>query len=123
MEGLKSFRLCLDGSPRAIGELTMGPKTKQLVQSLSRLIQILEEAKEPLWATWFSQAKHRLSNSDFSGITKILGAYGGMGSFNDLVIGYSKKGPDENYINTNDEMDELREIIYSLAQEIKISQR
>ena len=101
----------------------MGPKTKQLIQSLSRLIQILEEANEPLWADWFSQAKHRLNNSDYSGIKKILGAYGGMGSFNDLVIGYSIKGPDENYINTNDKMDELRHLIYSLAHEIKISQR
>ncbi len=100
----------------------MGPKTKQLVQSLSRLIQILEEANEPLWADWFSQAKHRLNNSDLSGITKILGAYGGMGSFNDLVIGYSIKGPDDNYINTNDEMNELRKIMYSLAQEIKREQ-
>lgn len=100
----------------------MGPKTKQLVELLDRLIEILEEANEPSWVDFFSKAKRRINNSDFSGINKILGAYGGMGSFNDLVIGYSMKGPDNNYININDELDELRRTIYSLTQEIKRSQ-
>lgn len=101
----------------------MGPKTKQLVQLLDRLIDILQEANEPLWVDWFSKARQRINNSEFSGIKKILGAYGGMGSFNDNVIGFIKRGPDNNYINTNDELDELRKAIYSLANEIKLYQR
>ncbi len=101
----------------------MGPKTKQLVQSLNRLVQILEEANQPFWAECFIKARKRIIKSDYSGVELVLGTYGGMGSFNDLVIRYIIKGPDSNYINTNDEMDELREIIYSLAQELKISQR
>ena len=76
------------------------------------------------WATWLSKCKQELENSDYHGIERLLGGYGGMGSFNDLVVGQShddngnfmwRKG----YKRKNDQLSLLRTKAYEIAQHIK----
>ena len=64
----------------------MGPKTKELIEVLSSIIELLESGGETHWVAWMRKSKSRLEASDFSGITHLLEAYGGMESFNDLII-------------------------------------
>ena len=64
----------------------MGPKTKQLVDILDQIISLLKTDNEDHWQKWILESKLRLLNSDYSGIEHLLNAYGGMGSFNDLII-------------------------------------
>ena len=67
----------------------MGSKTKQLIEILDPIVAILDADGESHWRKWIASSKSRLTNSDYSGIEHLLGAYGGMGSFTDLVIGQS----------------------------------
>lgn len=87
----------------------MGPKTKELVDTLEDLIQLLETLEFDggnHWKEWMEDCKRRLCNSDFRGITHLLGAYGGMGSFNDFEM-------------DNKELGELRTKAYVLAEYIR----
>ena len=101
----------------------MGPKTKELIDVLSRLIDLLSDQKEDLWGNWLAESKKRLLSSDHSGIEKLLGAYGGMGSFNDLVVGYYQENgitqQRKGHGAANQELSKLRTRAWKLATEIK----
>ncbi|WP_041324054.1 DUF6966 domain-containing protein [Saccharophagus degradans] len=64
----------------------MGPKTKELVEVLDQLIIILDEDEIENWASYMSRARELIVASDFSGVERVLNAYGGMGSFNDISL-------------------------------------
>ena len=95
--------------------MSLGPKTKKLVRLLDDLAALLRSHGEVHWGKWMAEAGQRLSRSDFSGIQKLLAAYGGLGSFNDLVLQREGKMP----AKANDRLKEMRSQAYSLAQEIK----
>jgi hypothetical protein len=60
----------------------------ELIAALDEVIALLDRAGEPHWRDWMAEGRARLHRADMFGLDKILGAYGGMGSFNDLIIGY-----------------------------------
>lgn len=101
----------------------MGPKTKKLVSVLNELIPLLEKEENSQWIKWMKRARRLILNSDFTGVEEIIGAYGGMGSFNDLVIGYSYKDKalikKENYEELNNKLNSLRSEVYELSIQIK----
>ncbi len=101
----------------------MGPKTKKLISILEELIILLESDHEDHWSKWMKDCKSRLLRSDYSGITKLLGAYGGMGSFNDLIIAQNSTSEEfswkSNYQELNNRLDELRSEASSVANYIK----
>ena len=104
----------------------MGPNTSSLVVVLSELIELLERDNETHWSKWMRKAKSRIEASDYSGITHLLGAYGGMGSFNDLILGQSlQRGKivwKDNQAELNEELSRLRSEAWELATYIKRSQ-
>jgi hypothetical protein len=89
----------------------LGPKTTELVEVLDKLILILDADGQENWSQWMSQARTWLLDSDFSGIEKVLGAYGGMGFFNDTCLGKVTR--------TNENFSELQSQAWELATEIK----
>ena len=101
----------------------MGPNTQELVVTLNELAALLEGDGEIHRRVWMLRARSYLENSDYYGIECLLGAYGGMGSFNDLVLGQScqdgvlawKTGQKE----LNQRLEELRFKAWKLAQEMK----
>ena len=103
----------------------MGPKTKELIEVLTSIIDLLKSDGETHWAAWMRKSKSRLESSDFSGITHLLGAYGGMGSFNDLIICQQMIGGKfswkDGHIEKNDELSRLRSEAWELADAIKRS--
>jgi hypothetical protein len=64
----------------------MTTKLDELREILNEIILLLESDGEEHWSRWMRQSRSRLLKSDYSGIEHFLSAYGGMGSFNDLVI-------------------------------------
>lgn len=104
----------------------MGPKTKELVDVLEALVQLLRSDDETHWSAWMAKSKARLENSDFSGITHLLGAYGGMGSFNDLIICQQTIGGQVSWkaghVEKNEELSQLRGRAWELADAINRSQ-
>lgn len=66
-------------------------KILQLAETLDRIGASLESRGEGHWARWLCSDAARLRRNDLSGITHFLGAFGGMGSINDLYICVKKK--------------------------------
>lgn len=104
----------------------MGQRTEDLIDVLAQLIKVLESGGEMHWSRWMRKARALLIGSDYSGITCLLSAYGGMGSFNDLVLGqnlnegiYSWKPGD---VDMNDNLQKLRNRAAELALETQRSQ-
>jgi hypothetical protein len=101
----------------------MAKTTKKLIKILDAMISITEW-DDSGWATWLSQCKNEIENGDFHGIERLLGGYGGMGSFNDLVVGQSHDG-NGNFIwrkgwkRRNSMLSRLRLKAYEMAQHIK----
>jgi hypothetical protein len=104
----------------------MGSKTKELITVLQSLIDLLQRDNETHWSKWMRVSKSRIEASDFSGITHLLGAYGGMGSFNDLILGQNmQRGKivwKDNQTELNEELSRLRNEAWELATYIKRSQ-
>jgi hypothetical protein len=67
----------------------MGSKTEELICALDQLVAILESDGDTHWGLWMRKVRARLKDSDYSGIEYLRSAYGGMGSFNDLILGQS----------------------------------
>ncbi|WP_150706741.1 DUF6966 domain-containing protein [Pseudomonas fluorescens] len=101
----------------------MGPKTEELICVLDQLAAMLESDGDTHWSLWMRKARARLMDSDYSGIEYLQSAYGGMGSFNDLILGQS----DENgvlcwksgHVELNERFDELRNKAAKLVELIK----
>jgi len=101
----------------------MGTKTEELINVLNDIEALLSNDNESNWLKLISSANERIRNSDYSGIELVLSYYGGMGSFNDLIIGQStingkfqwKKNSKEN----NNRLSSLRAKAYELSNYIK----
>lgn len=101
----------------------MGPKTSKLAATLVDIVILLRSENEEHWARYLSDCHALLLGSDYSGVEKLLSSYGGMGSFNDLVLGYSKTaaGLTPGARKLNDKLDLLRRKAYELAKDIQRS--
>ena len=66
----------------------MNSKTQQLAETLDRVGAALDSCGEQHWAGWLRGDAARLRGGDLSGITHFLGAFGGMGSLNDISVPY-----------------------------------
>jgi len=61
-------------------------RLEQLVFELGELCGLLRE-RDKFWFTWVERALLEIKQADVHGLDHLLAAYGGMGSFNDLVLG------------------------------------
>ncbi|MEB0148354.1 hypothetical protein [Pseudomonas sp. CCC2.2] len=104
----------------------MGPKTEELICVLEQLATVLESDGNTHWSLWVRKARARLLDSDYSGITYLLSAYGGMSSFNDLILDQSYDGGafswKPGHVELNKRFDKLRNDAAQLADAIKRAQ-
>jgi hypothetical protein len=101
----------------------MRTQTQELIKTLKEIEEILRSEEEAHWADWMLTSRQALEESDFWGIEKLLKAYGGMGSFNDLVLSQpSKIGAVESAQELgkkDDRLSVLRTRAYELATDIR----
>ena len=57
----------------------------KLITVLDTLASLLRGIGEERWAAWVEKSNRHLQNHDLRGVHHLLGAYGGMGSLNDIV--------------------------------------
>ena len=93
----------------------MGPKTSRLVSQLKELSAVLHELDQDHWARWMTECARRLRQSEFSGITHLLGAYGGMGSVSDILPQLVGETSDPRVTQAR----HLRSDVWQLADEIR----
>ncbi|KAF1725771.1 DUF6966 domain-containing protein [Pseudoxanthomonas japonensis] len=105
----------------------MDSSTKELITTLEELAMLLESDGDRHWSAWMRRAKSRLENLDYSGAEYLLSAYGGMGSFNDLILGQTQIDGQlawkAGHIELNGRFDELRYKASGLARRIQKSGR
>jgi ADP-ribose pyrophosphatase YjhB (NUDIX family) len=88
-----------------------------LLAAMAGLVALLEAADERHWAGWFRADLHRLAAGDPSAIDHVLRAFGGMGSFNDLVLCpvNGHRVTDEAVPEVNRHLDSLGTRVYAAA--------
>ena len=104
---------------------TLEEKVARLIKLLDNIILLLEwDGNTDHWLQTMTEARQGLKYSDLYGIEILLRSYGGMGSFNDLMIGQEYRNGE--FIGWKNESDEknnilnlLREEAYDVANEIK----
>lgn len=69
----------------------MNEKTSRLLKCLESAASLLQSENEPFWAGYLNDCHAKISRLDISGVEKMCSAYGGAGSFNDIVIGWDEK--------------------------------
>ncbi|TDV58198.1 hypothetical protein EC919_101244 [Pseudomonas graminis] len=103
----------------------MEQKTEELIEVLDQLIELLESDGDMHWSRWMRKVRAMLIDSDYSGLTYLRSAYGGMGSFNDLMLGQNVNGAGyswaPSHVEMNDKLEALRNRAAQLAIEIKRS--
>lgn len=101
----------------------MGQKTQELICVLADLALVLEGDGEAQLAVSIRRMQARLIDSDYAGIEALLSAYGGMGSFNDLVLGQCYEGGKFSWkvghVALNERFSALRSRAWALANAIK----
>ncbi len=93
----------------------IGPKTSRLVALLDEFGVVLRELDQAHWAGWVTESARRCRQGDFSGISHLLSAYGGMGSLNDILPELVGEQPDERVKRAR----QLRSEAWVLAEEIR----
>ena len=99
----------------------MGPKTERLVSLLESASSVLRSCGEEHWSSWLEKDAALLRASDLKAIEHFLGAFGGMGSINDLVLhpinGHRVAEPD--IAKVNESLRALLAEASELAREIR----
>ena len=89
----------------------------EIKKTVIEIANILSSSDEIPWAKAFEKLGNELDNDYESSINSLKGIYGGMGSFNDIVL--HKNGMP--LIRENDELDDLRHSLYNqLTKAIEI---
>ena len=66
-------------------------RNKMYLEMLDEMIALLYKGKHDHWCQWFQLAQDDyIKNCHQKSFRKVLGAYGGMGSFNDVFWNLSK---------------------------------
>lgn len=81
----------------------------ELVRDLDEAIAILERAGDTQWTSWLKHDRPLIAAGDAHGLEHLLGAYGGMGSFNDFWLRDPAEG---------ERLEVLRNDIYTKARDL-----
>ena len=83
---------------------------------------VLEDDDEQHWLSYMNEVRALLLRGDRRAVKKLLGAYGGMGSFNDLVLGHRVVDGEtvvrDDMAALNDRLDGLRTSAWTQAKEL-----
>lgn len=99
----------------------MRSKTEELIDSLEKVVQLLQAHDVNYWSTELIKSKNYIASGDLRGVEQLLKAYVGLGSFNDFAFSDSHVNQHE-LLSANHELRFLKEAIYQLANEIRQNQ-
>jgi hypothetical protein len=90
----------------------------ELIYALDETVALLRSYGEKHWAEWLAGDRASIANGNAGGVTHLLSAFGGMGSFNDLFLSPANGHylSEADVSATNARLNELRARLYDLAQ-------
>lgn len=93
----------------------------RLIKSLDETVNLLLNHGESHWFRWATSCRAALHNNDAAAFDRVLGAFGGMGSFNDLWIlrinGHAVEPDQESTVNAR--LTGLRSAIWDDAMALR----
>ena len=92
---------------------------RTLERDVEELIALLQEEDETFWSNYLRRGLSQLSENRLSGVTFILGCYGGVETFSDFHLG--ERWQDEEplrYRNLNARLNQLRTTVFEAANVI-----
>jgi hypothetical protein len=90
-----------------------------LEADVTALVALLEEAEEAFWARTLARSLGQIQAHRLAGVTQVLGCYGGVDTFSDLVIGRQWSTLDPlKFRNLNARLGELRTRTFESANVI-----
>jgi hypothetical protein len=99
----------------------MADEVDELMKRLSETITFLRKYKENSWADWLQQDHDWIAQRNFRGVQHLLNAFGGIGSFSDLLI-HPANGhelQEDEVVPVNKRLNALCGELYELAAKIK----
>lgn len=91
-----------------------------LVADLDEAIVVLHVAGETPWRKWLQDCRDQIARGDPDGLDHLLQAFGGMGSFNDVVLSRpNASGAADELRRADDRLRDLRESIWRQGSELK----
>jgi hypothetical protein len=95
-------------------------RVERLLADLDEAISLLEKAGETHWLAWLQRGRSEVAQGDAHGLERLLGGFGGMGSFNDLVLTQPNASAPRDFLReANDRLWDLRQSIWQTAQDLK----
>jgi hypothetical protein len=95
-----------------------GDQQEALLVALDQALGLLRQHGATFWADWLAADRAGIARGERPALEHLLGAFGGMGSFNDLVIsplnGHAIDAAD--VAEVNDELWAARERIWTAAK-------
>lgn len=109
----------------------MADATDKLLKCLADTVVLLRLNNQSCWADWFEEVHNWIGGGDHHAVEQLGKAFGGMGSFNDLVL--QSRTPrheypyvvcwSENDIKANERLAALRTRMFELLIEIRRERR
>lgn len=91
----------------------------QLGDNVAKLIALLEESGDPFWIPYLKRGLAQIRENRLSGATFVLGCYGGLETFSDVVIGRALEDSDPlAFRNLNARLSHLRTTTFECANAI-----
>jgi len=96
-------------------------RARRLLSGLDETITLLDQHGESHWVRWMRATRAEVQAHDAHGLDRLLQAYGGMGSFNDVVLTHlngHQIDPNEEP-SVNERLDALRSSMYENASALR----
>lgn len=99
----------------------MASDVNLLCNRLEEAVALLTQVREYHWSTWLREDLDRIRDGNIEGLSHLRRAFGGMGSFNDLIISTvnGHQIDPRDYETVNVKLDELRSSIFELVQLVR----
>ncbi|MFO6453402.1 MULTISPECIES: DUF6966 domain-containing protein [unclassified Aeromicrobium] len=88
----------------------------RLLANLSATVRLLSDEGQDHWSSWMAEARAEIAAHDSHGLTRLLSAYGGAGSFNDVWL--RPRLPDQRLEQVDAHFSQLRSALYDDASSL-----
>lgn len=103
------------------GPVDANSTSDRLIADLDEAIDLLQNAGETFWQAWLQRGRDQIASGNGHGLDHLLPGFGGMGSFNDLVLSQPNVPSDrrEEFRLADHRLADLRESIGRNCRELK----
>ena len=93
---------------------------ERLLADLDEAIGLLQSGGETHWSTWLARGRAEVARGEAHGLDLLVSGFGGMGSFNDLVLTQPNAGANADLLReVDDRLWDLRQSIWQACRDLQ----